>query len=69
MEQENITMLMQVEDRLSGFAGTVVSISENAYSNMDFLVQPSSLHNGMPVEPRWCKAGQLRLPGTETETV
>lgn len=68
MDYSEVKMLSLVVCRISGFAGTVISISENAFDQPDFLVQPSALHAGLPVASRWFKAGQLRAPGPETET-
>lgn len=64
-----ILMEDYVEDKITGFKGTVVGIAKYLNGCSRCEVQPKGLHEGKSIQSEWIDEGQLELIARKREEV
>ena len=63
--QKHVQMLgLRVKDKVTGFAGTVSSVSFDLYGCVQAVVQPDVDNDGKPRDGMWCDVARLEVTDT-----
>lgn len=69
MSEQKISLGDEAKDTITGFSGIVVAVTKWLHGCERVTIQPKSLHDGSPIEPRTFDAPQCELVTPKAQPV